>query len=88
MNTEKDLDRSARLASMAARLLALVMEDAQASSNPATVAEAAKLHDERGLYPRLTIAMPHRGGAVKLELVLCDPTTDEPLVSMFEGTAS
>jgi hypothetical protein len=81
-------DRDSRLAAMAAKFMGLVVEHAQASSDPAAVAEAAGLHDARGLYPHLTITAPHGGGAVRLELVLRDPATDEAVVSMFTGEAA
>lgn len=86
MNTN-DTTESGRLAEMAAHLLGLLMAEAQTFSNPAEVAEAARIHDKERAYPRMTVSMPHGGGAVRLELVLCDPRTDEPLVSVFSGEA-
>jgi len=82
-----DTTESARIAEMAARLLGLLMAEAQAFSNPAEVAEASRIHDKERAYPRMTVSMPHGGGAVRLELTLCHPVTDEPLVSMFTGEA-
>lgn len=82
-NTTADV----RLASMAAKLLGLVMQHAHAGSDPAEAVHAAALHDAGRLYPKLTVTSPHGGGAVRLELVLCDPGTDEPIIRMFEGEA-
>lgn len=82
-----DTTESARIAEMAARLLGLLLAEAQSFSDPAEVAEAARIHDKERAYPRMTVSMPHNGGAVRLELVLCDPRTDEPLVSIFTGEA-
>ena len=82
-NTTADV----RLASMAAKLLGLVMQHAHTSSDPAEAVHAAALHDAGRLYPRLTVTSPHGGGAVRLELVLCDPENDEPVVRMFMGEA-
>ena len=76
-----------RLAILAARLLDVTMQLAQAGSEPEEVARAAAIHDARKLYPRLTVTAPHGGGAIRLSLVLCDPETDEPVVRMFEGEA-
>lgn len=77
----------ASLADMAARLLGDLLSAAQSCSDPAVVAEAVRIHDTEMAYPRLTISMPHNGGGVSLSLVLCHPTTDEPLVSLFTGEA-
>lgn len=82
-----DTTTSARIAEMAARLLGLLMNEAQAFSDPTEVAEAARIHDKERAYPKLTITMPHGGGGVWMELTLCDPRTDKPLVSVFTGEA-
>lgn len=88
MNNDHNNERDARLAGMAAGWIGLVIQHAQASSDPAAVAEAARLHNEQGLYPELRITAPHGGGAVRLELTLRDPATDEAVVSMFTGEAA
>ncbi len=75
------------LATVAADLLSLVIGTAYDGSNPEDVERAAILHDSRKLYPRLTITTPHGGGAVRLELALCDPVSDAPMVSMFSAEA-
>jgi hypothetical protein len=80
-------DRDSRIAAMAARMLGLVMQHAQAHSAADDVAAAAAEHDARGLYPHLTISAPHGGGAVRVELTLRDPATDAVVVRMFEGEA-
>lgn len=80
-------DRDSRLASLAASWIGLVIRHANATSSPEAVAEAKRLHDTERLYPRLTIAAPHGGGAIRLELTLHDPETDEIVVSMFAGEA-
>lgn len=73
-----------RLVSMAAKLLSIAIRTAQAGSDPAEVARAAALHDSERLYPRLTITAPHGGGAVRLEVLLLDPATDEPVARLLE----
>jgi hypothetical protein len=78
---------NSQIASMAATLLGLLMNEANAMSDPAALAEATRIHETERAYPKLTVTMPHGGGAIRLELVLCDPRTDEPLVSMFTGEA-
>jgi hypothetical protein len=88
MSNDRNNERDARLAAMAASWIGLVIQHARASSDPAAVAEAVRLHDARGLYPELRITAPHGGGAVRVELVLRDPTTDEAVVSMFTGEAT
>lgn len=80
-------DHANDLATWAARLLETTIHIAQAGSDPAEVAQAAALHDARKLYPRLTITAPHGGGSIRLELVLCDPETDDPILRMFMGEA-
>lgn len=82
-----ETDTWAGIADMAARLLGTLMDEVRSSGDPATIAEASRLHGKRLAYPRLSVTMPHLGGAVRLELVLCDPHTNEPLVSMFSGVA-
>ena len=82
-----ETDTWASIADKAARLLGMLMDEVRGSGDPAMVAEASRLHEKRLAYPRLTITSPHLGGAVRLELVLCDPHTNEPLVSMFSGVA-
>lgn len=86
MKTNNDTELT-RIADLSARLLSLILNQAQSDSDPAVVAEAARLHDREGLYPKLTVTMPHGGGSVRMALVLCDPKTDEPLVSLFTGEA-
>lgn len=77
-------DKSARLASMAAQLLGLMVAESHEGSAQAEVENAARLHDAEKLYPKLTITSPHGGGGkIKLELTLCDPATDEARVSML-----
>lgn len=88
MNTPMNPDPAARLAALAARLLGLAMRNALDGSAPAEVARAAGLHDAGKLYPRLVITAPHGGGAVRLELTLHDPETDDAVVRMFEGEAA
>lgn len=82
-----ETDTWAGIADQAARLLGGLMAEVRSFNDPAMVAEASRLHDKRRAYPRLSVTMPHLGGAVRLELVLCDPHTNEPLVSMFSGVA-
>lgn len=81
-------ERDARLAAMAASWISLVIQHSRASSDPGAVAEAATLYDVRGLYPELRITAPHGGGGVRVELTLRDPETDEVVVSMFSGEAT
>lgn len=77
-------DNESRLVSMAAKFLAVAIRTAQAGSNPAEVARAAALHDSEELYPRLTITAPHGGGGIRLEVLLCDPATDQPAARLLE----
>jgi hypothetical protein len=86
MNAKQDQPDNA-LADLAAHLLGLMFRVAQAGSQPAEVERAAALYDARKLYPRMTITAPNGGGSIRLELVLCDPGTDEAIVRMFEGEA-
>jgi hypothetical protein len=81
-------DRDNRLAAMAAQFLGLVLRHGQAGSAAAEVAAASRLHDERGLYPRLTITTPHKGGGIHLELTLHDPESDAALVRIYEVEAA
>lgn len=81
-------DRDNRLAELAAKLLGLVMQHGQASSAPGDVAAASRLHDDRRLYPRLTITTPHKGGGIHLELTLHDPESDAALVRIYEVEAA
>lgn len=83
-----DTERDNRLAAMAAKFLNVVMLHAEASSPRADVESALHMHDAGALYPKLTITSPHGGGALRLELVLCDPSSDEPVVMMFCGEAN
>lgn len=86
--SNRNNDRDSRLAGMAASWLDLVIRHARSTSSPAAVAEAIRLHDAQGLYPELRITAPHGGGAIRLELTLRDPETDEVVVSMFSGEAT
>ncbi|MGB4248546.1 MAG: hypothetical protein WBJ75_12585 [Pseudohongiellaceae bacterium] len=80
-------DREERLIQMAAQLLNISMQVAQEFSAASEVQNAAELHDRRKLYPKLTVTSPHGGGGIRIELVLCDPKTDEALVSMYQAIA-
>ena len=80
-------DREERLIQMAAQLLNISMQVAQEFSAASEVQNAAELHDRRKLYPKLTITSPHGGAGIHLQVVLCDPVTDDPIVRMFEVTA-
>jgi hypothetical protein len=88
MSNDHNNERDARLAAMAASWIALVLQHARASSDPAAVAEAVRLYDARGLYPELRVTAPHGGGAVRVELTLRDPETDEAVASMFACDAT
>jgi hypothetical protein len=68
--------------------MGLAMRNAMSGSSANDVARAAALHDAGKLYPRLTITSPHGGGAVRVELTLCDPETDETAIQMFVGEAT
>lgn len=76
------------LATMAGKLLQMAVLHSLTNSDPAEVVRAEKLHADGKLYPRLTITTPHGAGAMRIELVLCHPDTDEPIVRMFEGEAT
>lgn len=80
-------DADSRLAQMAAKLLALTIEVGRRGSAQNEVERAAELHQERKLYPRLVISMPHDGSAVHLLATLHDPETDETVVQLFAGEA-
>jgi hypothetical protein len=76
--------REDRLGTLAAKLMAVAIQHAQQASDPAEVANAAKLHDEGKLYPELTIRMPHGGKGIRLDLTLRDPETNTVIVRMLE----
>lgn len=78
-------DPHAKLASMAAKLLAIAIDVNERGADPEEYARIVKLHDAEKLYPRLVIRSPHGGGAVSLQLSLCDPATGEEVERLFEG---
>lgn len=80
-------DSESRLVSMAAKLLSIAIRTAQAGSDPAEVARAAALHDSEKLYPKMIVTAPHGGGGIRLEVMLLNPATDEPVVRLFEAEA-
>ncbi len=78
----------ARLISMAAQLLGMAFQAAQAGVNdPGEIKIAETLHETEKLYPRLSITTPHGDTSkIRLDLTLCHPDTDEPVVSMLTLT--
>ena len=79
-----NINKESRLLSMSAKLLAIAIQTAQAGSAQSEVRAAAALHDAEKLYPKMTISSPHGGGGIRLEVMLCDPETDEPVVRLIE----
>lgn len=77
-------DSESRLVSMAAKLLSIAIRTAQAGSDPSEVRRAAALHDSEELYPKMTITSPHGGGGIRLEVMLLNPATDEPVARLLE----
>jgi len=76
-------DYEARLCGMAAKLLAVAFSASDRGSSADDIATAKRLHDEGKLYPKLTVASPHNGNAVRIELVLHDPMDDAPVISLL-----
>jgi len=82
-----NITREQNLIAMAAKLLSVAFQTAQLGSDPAERANAVALHDDEKLYPRLVITACHGSlRQTRLELVLCDPHTDETVVRMLEIT--
>ena len=75
-----------KLMGMSVSLIGLAMMTAKDMGSAADVADADSLHRDLKLYPRLTVTCPHAGDGVHVELVLCDPKTDEPVVAMYQAT--
>lgn len=86
MTTGKHInpDSSARLAALASRLMALVTATAVQNSSANDVSRVDALHDELGLFPRLTISMPHGGQDVHLVLTLNDQKNDRVIARLLE----
>ena len=76
-----------KLIRLAAELLDAAMNTTLENTPPDVATAASHLHQNRALYPRLTIAAQHGGGAMRVSLVLCDPHTDDPVVLLGELTA-
>lgn len=82
-------EREAKLLRLASRLLGVAVQTVQAGVSRNFSDRLDDAYDSEKLYPKLTITSAHGGGSIFMDLVLCNPVTDQIVAQLLrvEGTS-